>query len=606
MGTPSTEASEAWMSLVELGGIEVDGRDEPFVEHLRVAINPEAPTIDDALSTCSIDDFARVFFRSVEEYVQMVRRLLRYFERAGARRGQTQWVLSISKDLGLELEHFREWLRSFHEVAGGIEVPDLDLRDLYQVLEMLRSSPPVAHAMATAVDRASTSYPIPPELADWLKRYRDGTYPPLPGALRASDSPDSLELVAHLAIAFSSIVTAHFDSRANLKQAWSAETDSDMFALSAVVQYETDWFLGQLVAAAFLALNLPEDDRAALRSHLDGFLAGAPRRDVSVRYRREQLESVVSLPVWKKRHELYAAWVSTVIFDALDDHEVELHHDGGKIAFEFRETQLATVLSATPSCIVVGERRVPLKSPRGKGRKAAVQPDYGVWRREPEGDVCCVIVECKHYKRSARSSFAAVLNDYAQAHPNATIFLVNHGSVGRAEEDVEAQHSGRCHALGGFKPNASDAIHSLKSAVREAVGDPVVAVDRIAPDAQGVVAIDISGSMDAIDLDWRVTRVAEAIRRLEPDALATLDVRIREVRPTSEAVLHELLGSRGVGTALAAPARQLARRFGRGLLFTDSDGALELESFATEVSTDEDREKGLRVFEIRAPDSSHE
>ena len=144
------------------------------------------------------------------------------------------------------------------------------------------------------------------------------------------------------------------------------------------------------------------------------------------------LESVLSLPIWKKRYELYSVWIATEIIRALEGHDVKIHHDNGRMDFGFHETEVATVRSSPGPFRLVSERRVPLAKPKGKGRTAGVQPDHGLWKVEGSEDVCHLAVEVKHYKKEARGKFVDVFEDYARAIPDGEVYLVNHGPTGRA------------------------------------------------------------------------------------------------------------------------------------------------------------------------------
>jgi hypothetical protein len=54
-----------------------------------------------------------------------------------------------------------------------------------------------------------------------------------------------------------------------------------------------------------------------------------------------------------------------------------------------------------------------------------VQPDFGLWTSDGENLECRMVIEVKHYLRSAKRRFLDVLEDYARAFPQAKVFLVN-------------------------------------------------------------------------------------------------------------------------------------------------------------------------------------
>ncbi len=195
------------------------------------------------------------------------------------------------------------------------------------------------------------------------------------------------------------------------------------------------------------------------------------------------LDRFLSLPVWQKRHEIYAVWIFTEMVAAVDRHDLEVHHDHGRLAFEFRETRLATITSARPELELITERRSPLANPLGAGRNANVQPDFGVWTQASAGHRCTLVVEVKHYKRSANRSFSEVLADYAAAHQHAQIVLVNYGPIGDVLDCIPVISRARCVAIDRLTPLNRSARKEFAKLVRNVVGEPI----RPVPVAGGVM-----------------------------------------------------------------------------------------------------------------------
>ena len=103
------------------------------------------------------------------------------------------------------------------------------------------------------------------------------------------------------------------------------------------------------------------------------------RRPVNAGIEVADLETLLSLPAWRKRHELFGVWVATEMLASIENHEIAIHHAQGELRFGFGEAKIADVTSARPRLALYAERRTPLEAPVGKGRKRAVQPDFGLW-----------------------------------------------------------------------------------------------------------------------------------------------------------------------------------------------------------------------------------
>src|SRR5262249_7550666 len=124
------------------------------------------------------------------------------------------------------------------------------------------------------------------------------------------------------------------------------------------------------------------------------------------------------------------------------------------------------------------------------------------WRYEAGVEMCGLVIEVKHYKRSATSSFGHVLTDYSRALPNAQVYLVNHGPIGDATSNVSRELLARCHTIDYLTAPHVSARDELREAVLKYVGEPMVwpagesdAAKRASGQADTVLAVDVSASM---------------------------------------------------------------------------------------------------------------
>jgi hypothetical protein len=126
MGTEIYRDSlSAWKGLREIGGLELDGRDEDLASQLKDQLDPGAFDLEAALARASTDQFLQALFQTVQPFVGMFRDILSFFERAGARHGQSQWKVGIGDEF-IDLRHFEELLERWASIDCEVEVPALD------------------------------------------------------------------------------------------------------------------------------------------------------------------------------------------------------------------------------------------------------------------------------------------------------------------------------------------------------------------------------------------------------------------------------------------------------------------------------------------------
>jgi len=98
LSTPITSAAEAWKAL-QSHGLEMTGRDGDLVDLLHKALldDPDKManvSFDDAVAVASLERFIRAFFYSATPYVDMLKDILAWFERADAKRSAHEWKLA--------------------------------------------------------------------------------------------------------------------------------------------------------------------------------------------------------------------------------------------------------------------------------------------------------------------------------------------------------------------------------------------------------------------------------------------------------------------------------------------------------------------------------
>lgn len=599
-------ASSAWRELVETGALEPDGRDMELAGGLREALGGDAESIEEALQGVSMRAFVEALFRAVEPFPMMFGDILRFFEDARALEGQRQWRLVIG-DKPFELDHFAEFEREWRSFECEFEVPAVNGREAF-LPHTVRNS---LEATGYLSDTGSTPFGQTglADVDEWLEAYDDGKYEHFPARLRPEELPSGLDDAARIAMAALFVVSAAgYDRRTLLKAlrdrraASSASDRDDGLNLWVIAQNETDYWLRTTVQILGRLVAGPEAEMERFCAELWARYEALPRRRLNVQTDLAVLLRLLSLPVWRKRHELYAVWIATEMLAAAEGHDVKVHSAQGELRFAFRQTKIADIVSTRPVVSLFAERRTPLDSPIGKGRKNNVQPDYGLWRAEWSREWCSLVVEVKHYKRSDGRNFRDALVDYARAHPCAAVMLVNYGPVGmsgRLPYDLRQ----RCRTVGNLNPRKAEAKDEFRKAVRQQIGEPVWTVGRLAASGEvpKSVVVDSSASMAGILRGRWFGRFAGDLVRGGVEKAVLVDVGLRAIVRTDTLARWIWENELGRGTKLAAAVAGLVQAEGWTLVVTDDDGLRDLRSLDTGMElVDEEVEIGATVVAVRS------
>lgn len=568
------DSLSAWRRLSKIGGIEPDDRDEDLVTELRNQIDPDASNLEDALSSTSTDLFLQALFQVIQPFALMFRDVLAFFEMAGAREGQRQWKISVGGEY-VDLQHFEEFLEHWNSIECEFEISAIDLAGAFipnQVRlesgssDYLLEGESVNGAITTGIE----------DVDAWLSEYDEDRYAPFPASLYPDRLAPGLDDAARIAVAGLSVIRRRGLDRKEMiaePRAGSRRVDErDALNPWTIAQNETDYWLRSTVQYLASILLRAEEERNAFGAKLARAYEEFPRRRVNANVQVKDVERLLSLPAWKKRYELYGVWVASEIAQALEDHEITVNHSDGELKFAFKEARIMDVESARPKVSLFSERRTPLANPVGKGRESAVQPDFGLWACGSQPDHCVMIIEVKHYKKRSRRNFRDALNDYARAHPGATVVLVNYGPVGSDFSDLPKEINDRCIMIGHLNPENRSAGISFREAVRTCVGPPVIeTIDGECIAAADVVVVDSSRSMSGIvGSDW-FRRFIDKLK----DGNAKFALVDTEVRAFGELdLLRGWLSQPAFGpsTSLSKPVAELLGKYEQLVIVTDQDG----------------------------------
>ena len=600
------DAVSAWQHLCKAGGIELEGRDNDLKEKIRKELDELAPTFDDALVAATLQEFALAFFKAAQGFVYMFRDILTFFQKAGAKEGRDQWKLQID-DVDLDLDDFREWLSKWTDSAKvTIEVPAIDRNGVSLIREALLSDSRRRELILEAFDGDLKE--LPDDVRAWVSKYNQDHYSDLPSSLNSPPFPDEFsETISIVRIALAKLGKANLTRKQLIdayRQTRLSVNNADALNLGSIAQDETDGWLRTFVVAMSAAITeLAKPDLLELGMRLQRVTSQYPKSPFEATVSIDHLESILSLPIWKERHELYSVWIATEIIRALDKHKVEIHHDNGRITFPFKQTKIATIHSSPGPFQLISERRSPLANPVSDKRKGNVQPDHGLWTTDQYGNPSCrMCVEVKHYLKSGGHLFTDVFNDYARALPDAEIYLVSHGPIGDVTSDLPRELDRRSHPLKELTSMNVEQRKRLASAVRECVGEPI----ETWPDTsvfsgiETALAFDVSGSMrESLRSSEFAVFVRKLIGEVNPTKLVAVNVGIVGTWPPTQNGFEALLRAGGGSTALKEPVQELLQSYERVVLVTDVDGESSIEELMSTLALQTEAPSDIKVIECQ-------
>lgn len=452
-------AIELWDAISEGAGLDVKLYDHGFLLELADTLGVDAIDFRNELERRSVSAQAllEAVCRLIAPYATMVRDILAFFARAGARASSTNLRVRFDFDAAghsfdFDLANFRDWESRFREVIQQTAVDEID-----EFLALQLRHAFLAHGVTyDVVNSTWMDRNVPQEsIARWLA----GVDASL-GALPPPPAVGDLELQSLLA------------------RVWTILRSMLLRTANEPIFSRDD--VRSIVRGAYLL----REREALLLEQLRPIFAEMPTRNIETWTLLEELLEVFNLPVWRRRAELYSVWVGVQLMTALGD-ATRVHVVDNTLVFAFAGSHLATVrLASGENLHVWCELRTEATAGVvGKGRKQRIQPDY-VIRREPisHPNAASLVVECKQYLKQNRKGFANALIDYARNHEKAVIALVNYGPMTPSVLDEVAVTNSellpRTHIIGTLRPGAVDVIREFERLVHSALpaAEPTVVV----------------------------------------------------------------------------------------------------------------------------------
>lgn len=513
---------EVWETVKTHGGLDLefhDAMDEDVVWSLVRALGGSGTeAIDDVVNAPSltVERFVGALLEALNPFSAMMSDLLTLFEEARAKRTdsslQVEFDFEHTPKLSFDLRQFRDWIERVQKVRELIRVPQWSYESLWSL---------------SGVVRSNTRNDVTPDANPWLHEYfEERRWPEIELPCPSSSDPAFDATLRKVHQVWATVVreTKKFGSdrddihrRAFAVRA-NGEGVEDSWSIRFVGRVDHDGWAGSFAAGmhekARHARNLPEAERRAFVDPIVAAVEDVFARVPSSVSERDTLQKVLieflNLPIWQRRHELYSAWVVTVIAEALRDRDLRFHTDDGRLSFSFGGSHLATAEATVPHLHVWAELRSPLETTSELSGRNNIQPDYTLIT-DPitSAGSAVVVVECKQYRRFSKGNFSKAVIDYAHGRPNAHVVLVNYGPT---RDDflslLPADEANRISLIGHLRPGRAEERSRFLATVRNALLTRYPApAGEVAPQPRIPIATAHTTALQSIQLAWGLAPV---------------------------------------------------------------------------------------------------
>ncbi len=140
----------------------------------------------------------------------------------------------------------------------------------------------------------------------------------------------------------------------------------------------------------------------------------------------DKLLSLLDLPSWKARHQVYAVWVATrIVTQAPWKPKWNIICD--TLNFDFGGAEILRFEAEESIFVLRSELRRPLVGTSAAKRKVGIQPDFTMLNGDEVGtSPAHLVVECKQYATYSKRNFRGALSDYSRSHTAADVLLANY------------------------------------------------------------------------------------------------------------------------------------------------------------------------------------
>ena len=522
-----SDAAALCSTFQKASQLKDDDYDADLERQIRIALKlPATGQMLDFIKNQAIcvEDLLAAILNAMQPFSQMLVDLYQMFEQASAQYNNTNLQIRFNFDANsqpfqFDLDHFRTTISS--------AITCVQKKRIFMVTNPWS----LIYALDAFGCQRSCNRPRPTsaQVCRWLDEYEKDVWPdfmpeaPKTGIKRLDDMVKRLWTMVESTICYYKEVynpekgrrASHHEEciRRQNDALWWAETD-----------LWTSHFIWTTACTMDYLNELPQDEKSASAQKLEQVIqeylkenkmeAGEIRRIVN------SLEDVLNLPFWKKRYELYAAWVLVQITEALKDAGLQFHISEGILSFSFHKTLMATCTKLIPPLEIWAELRTESSSMLSKKRKNHIQPDYTLAiGNASDATNTVAVVECKQYKKSNQKNFFEAIFDYANGRPEAKVFLVNYGSVSRKLLDGSAVLQQRAFPFGEVRPGTDGTqrfCHRLKNEVlgyyrEKAMGDRIFLYPWKNPGVECLIQLKWKRLPRDLDLHLRISDVDEPI-----------------------------------------------------------------------------------------------
>ena len=588
--------ADIYQYLIEEGGLDPKFYDKQFVADLCAYLGFHKDCdLKKKLRTVSPEKFMEAFFKALEPYARMMNDLCVFFYKHRIKRTNRSIKILFDfgkgiEDLEFDLEHFREILWRYKRIRSMITVYGLNIRDLWNLAEIFRNWWFINEIRNKVVMQWLIDYEHEGVFNDPEPVYVELLHQRQEEVLRKSIKAwvDIVETIRKISLKRS-------DLKKYISQDIGRKEDEalpEKYRVLELPEFE-DWSPRDLAyldsdrwpytflkgIAVFLEKCSPtEDCYLVVVENLKQFFDKIPHAQIETEDLIKEFLEILNLPIWKKRHELYQAWVLTQVDKALEDYERTVHHVNGNLVFRFSGTHIASFETIEGRLHLWSELRSPLKKPVGKSRKKAIQPDYRI-TYEPisEPTKTLITIECKQYKYPSLKNFSDAIIDYAKGCPNSIIILVNYSKIPeKIYENIPSDIHSRIKIIGNFQPLRIEKLEEFLNTIKMIVPPPVYQKHEITGTLFDLIAVDVSGSMDDHFSQDYVKKLIQMIVEISPNAkLLAIDTDVKKQWGKAETGIEELFSlSKNGGTNI--PNALKNQDISKAVLITDEDGAQQI------------------------------
>lgn len=475
-----------WKALKEDAGLSLKGSayDTAMVDELRYLLTGETKGQLGPLlkkHRVPIERLLSEFLRTAAPFAQMMTDVLAMFEAAAAKRSDRNLKLSVQLDevdapIEFDLASFTEQVERLTKAVAHGRPARLNPDNLWTIWHAFDHAP-LVNGTARNGDRTKGPLPASHDLRAFIGRMdADHDFPALP--LGPSSGHSWLDELSNDLWrefrAFHHNAKRRFETYSGLRaQLYATTFTEDEAPEACLYQAATDFWPSQIVQATGviaerLKANPTDEEALAFVTEIQPHFPALPAGPDETESLQTQVQDVLNLPIWQKRHELFSVWIASQITQAMEPFGVTFHPDGDKLSFPFRKTHVATFGTKPGHRLELwSELRRPAVDP--VGRKGKIQPDYMLLEEGCDGEAngrSILVVECKQYKRSSTGNFSRALGDYAKANSSAHVVLLNYGPFGDRVMDRVPEHvRHQCTGWGQVRPGEAS-LSSFKMAVK--------------------------------------------------------------------------------------------------------------------------------------------